>query len=593
MEIRPLLRFAALLMVLGAGLYLLANRHATSGPPAAGRAAALRSLSQSATGASAQSGATTDLSKPVTPVAVNLAALPAPPAEGAPPVGYQGEAGRPESPASAAELVALRAAALELPASQVVQEPENGSPLAAPSLEDFFEGPDINDCCSYGAAVPPDPELAVGPGHVIAAVNESFAIYGRDGQTLVGPTTFRAFLGIADGCGSGEQLFDPNALYDEAAGRFVLAMDSSGHSYCVAVSAGPDPTTNWHIYRFVLAGSGLFFDFPQAGIGRDAIFLGGNLFAGFSFDEARVWAFDKWAMYAGQPAAGRAQSLPGTEDSPQPMALHGFAQGQWPSGGPHYILSETYFNGDNYSVYAWNNPFSSNTFYKVGTFDLQQVTGVNGGFPLDVPQPGAGNDPVQANDFRLLDAEYRLGRIWTVQTIGCNPGAGTVNCLRWAQINPTNAQVEQAGLYASNGRYRFFGDLALNGCGDMALGYTRVDPADATYGYPSVWAAGRRADDPPGQLSAELPIRQSDTPYTAFDAPPHRWGDYTGLTSDPNGRDLWYIGQYSKNAANGFGRWGTVIGRLAFEPAAGLPAGEPAGFSFFQYLPAIFAPAGC
>jgi len=32
--------------------------------------------------------------------------------------------------------------------------------------------------------------------------------------------------------------------------------------------------------------------------------------------------------------------------------------------------------------------------------------------------------------------------------------------VRWAQINPATASVVSAGVYASNGEYRFFGDLA-------------------------------------------------------------------------------------------------------------------------------------
>ena len=46
--------------------------------------------------------------------------------------------------------------------------------------------------------------------------------------------------------------------------------------------------------------------------------------------------------------------------------------------------------------------------------------------------------------------------------------------------------------------------------------------------------------------------------YDAFDGSPHRWGDYTGATPDPNGTDFWYMGQISEGS-NPIAQWGTNI----------------------------------
>lgn len=334
----------------------------------------------------------------------------------------------------------------------------------------------------------------------------------------------------------------------------------------MGVSATSDPTGSWHLYRFAMDGSGNLMDYPHAGIGRDAIYMGGNMYpcftAGCNFVEARIWAFDKWAMYSGLPATAVERAFT-SGSTPQPSNLHGYIQGTWPAGGPHYIVLDASFNGADYAVHSWDDPFGANTFGLVGTINLNTATGVTAGLPVSVPQSGAGG-LLRANDWRPQDAEYRNGRIWTVHTIACNPGGGTVNCIRWAEIDPTTPTVIQAGVHASPSDYRFFGDLAVNHCNDMAVGYTRSNLSI----FPAVWVAGRESSDPPGMLDPETLLKAGEITYTAFDAAPRRWGDYTGFTSDPDGRDVWYLGQYSKSTGSAFGRWGTYIGSFRFADCA-------------------------
>ncbi|MCA9937482.1 MAG: Ig-like domain-containing protein, partial [Anaerolineales bacterium] len=302
---------------------------------------------------------------------------------------------------------------------------------------------------------------------------------------------------------------------------------------------------------------------------RDAIYMGANIFRGNQFKEGRVWAFDKAAMYAGASASAVSVGLGVAEDTPQPLNLHGWAQGTWPSSGPHYFLTETNYNGRDYTVFSWNDPFGANNFSAVGTVDLQAATGVTAGMPLDVPQSGGSN--VQANDFRPQDFEYRNGYGWTVQTIACNPGSGTVDCIRWAQINPATATVVDAGVYASNGQYRFFGDLAANHCNDMVVGYTK----SSTSMFPAVWYTGRESGDPAGTLQAEAQLKAGEITYTAFDSVPRRWGDYTEMTIGPDGVTFWYLGEYSKNTGTSNGRWGTYIGSFNYPNCSGGPLPTP------------------
>lgn len=434
-------------------------------------------------------------------------------------------------------------------------------------LETGFDSLDIGQCCGQGGAnVPPDPIIAVGPTRVIAAVNVSFEIYDKSGNVLIPATTFAALFSGEDKVeGCIRTLFDPSVLYDEQADRFILAIDGAGDYYCMAVSKTADPTGEWWRYRFPANQNNLSFDYPQAGVGRDAIYMGGNMFAGDGFAEARVWAFDKWAMYAGEEARFRSHAVrrlsanAPEEDTPQPANLHGYKQGTWPDSEPHYFLTETDFNGATYSVYQWADPFGGNNFDYVGTFDLEEATGINIGMPVPVTQDES--FPLITNDWRLQDAEYRNDTIWTTDTVACNRNGQILNCIRWAQIEPETAEVIQAGVTTGDGHHRFYGDLAANHCGDMAVGYSKL----GQNGFVGVWTAGRSNDQRPGLLHSETRLKAGELPYTAFDGlqhnpPSYRWGDYTGMTSDPNGRDFWYIGQYSKDTGDPNGRWGTYIG---------------------------------
>ncbi len=468
--------------------------------------------------------------------------------------------GRIDSPLPEEEQERLRQEALLLPPSFNVQQMAPG--LAGPAAGASFDSIDFTECCGGGGNVPPDPEIAVGPNHVIAVVNVAFEIYDKTGTSLVGPTTLSSFFAGTPGCSS-TGVFDPNVLYDEEADRFVLGIDGDGTDYCVAASTGPDPTGTWNRYGFPTDIGGAFFDYPHAGVGVDAIFMGSNQFSPIGpFLEGRVFAMDKAAMYAGLSLSVVSRST-GSDGTPQPANLHGFGQGTWPSSGPHYIMTEL-FDGANHTVWSWEDPFGANVLTRLADLNLNAATGVTAGFPVDVPQAGSGAQ-LQANDWRGLDTEYRNGFLWMTNTISCNPGGGTVNCVRWAQIDPTGPSVVQAGVFSSNDEYRFFPDLAVNHCDDMTVGYTKSGSSI----FPGVYVTGRESGDPAGTLQSEVEVRAGDGAYTAFDGTPHRWGDYTGMTIDPDGQTFWYLGEYSKNTGDPSGEWGTFIGSFQYAACAG------------------------
>jgi hypothetical protein len=439
----------------------------------------------------------------------------------------------------------LRADAMFMPPSdhiQIFQSPSSDllqGPLApVPELLNKFDGPEFFN------STPPDHEFTVGENFVIGVTNGTFEILDKSGVSQGGAVDYDAFFSSVPECANGT--FDPNAYYDEAQKRYIIGTAGNG-VYCFAVSTSEDLSGGgtFNLYGFTTIEEVTdFFDYPHMGVGNEALFMGANIFLDNGF-RADVWAIDKFAAYAGDPLPTPIrQTLDSGADTPQPMNLNGFAQGTYPSGDTHYILSDGVFDGSTLSLYAWEDPFGANIFTNTGNVNLNAASGVTAGFPIDQPQSGTGGD-LQGNDWRVLDAEYRNGSIWMAHTISCNPGSGTVNCVRWAEIDINNGNgpiVEQSGVISIDGEFLSFPDVAVNSCEDMTIGFSRTS-ADI---FPGIAFTGRLGSDPLNQVNPVQIQQLGEVTYRSFEgSAPRRWGDYSEAASDPDGIRTWFMGVYS------------------------------------------------
>ncbi len=409
--------------------------------------------------------------------------------------------------------------------------------------------------------VPPDPDIMVGRDHVVVGVNTSFQVFDKSGNSLVGPLLYEDFWGANCGTGTGVSMFDPYSAYDEENGRYVLGITAydpnvnggdNGYA-CIAVSQTDSAAGQWYLYSFdgnPGTGTDYFFDYPHLGVGQDALYLGSNMF-GASFVRNHIFAFQKDAMYAGQSANSVKINIGSANFTLQPAKLKGYLTGGWPTNAnePHYFVDAQYGNSQTVlTVWAFANPWGTPSLTQAGTVTVNS-------YSLPVAQPQLGGSNIQGNDNRLLDVEYWGGRLWATHTVGCNPGSGTVNCIRWYEINISSGTpvLVQQGTFASNGEYRSFPDLGVNACGDMLVGYTKTSSSI----YPGVYVAGRESGDAAGTLKSETVVHAGEAYYTAYDSVPRRWGDYTGMALDPDGRTFWYVGEYSRNQATA--RWSTWV----------------------------------
>lgn len=445
--------------------------------------------------------------------------------------------------------------------------PEGQEALASSSRAPDPGGVGFDAIASNLTYTPPDPILAVGPGHLVAVVNSRYQVWDKTGSPLATPITLDQFFSGIPHCAG---LFDPFVDYDEAANRFVMGAMSlesttGTDSYlCVAATATNDPTGIWNrtSFRADVVDPGTWIDYPHMGIGLDAIYIAGNMFVdGGGLDSVRAFAVDKASLYAGNPVAVAEAGLGSIFFTAQPAKLHGFASGGWPAPGtPHHLIAHD--GGGNSRIWRWSNPLS-NPPVVYGTLTESFFNGV----PPSAKELGAGvSGKNDTGTGRWLDAEYRAGKLWATRNTACNFGAGDAeSCVDWVEVDVSGAapvllQQQSGGAYGSTDEFRYYPDLSIDRNGNVALGYTK---SSATT-YTQVWVTGREFSDPAGTLQSENLIRAGLGNYSDGGGCGNscdRWGDYTGMTVDPDGCTFWYLGQYSDGGSY---NWGTRIGNFRF-----------------------------
>ena len=474
-----------------------------------------------------------------------------------------------ENRVSAAEKAALQEEALTMgPQGGAAWGNESQSPdVDAPTLLNSFDALDVSDCCGGGTSVPPDSDMAAGLNHLIAVENSSFVIYNKAGVLQVGPVLFDNFLSTSG-------TFDPTVLYDSEDDRYVMGIEDGAYFYLM-VSDTSDPTGSWTYYSFDARYYGdEFFDYPHIGIGDHAIFMGSNMFGGsvpLGY-EGRIYVMDKNAAYSASGMSWRSASVGVNGGTPQPLNLTGFSQGTVPQPfNTHYFITDQY-DGCTGDLWAWPDALGSGSPSIIQTYNVCTAVGLSGGMPLSVPQNGV--DDIEGNDWRFRGFEYRNGFGWTTDSVSHDFGGGTVNYARYIKIDLSGAPypITQSGFGAwGYPDHVIFPDLAVDACDNVALGFERSSSSM----YPSIEWTGALAGSS-GLMDLPSRLKTGETTYFSFDGDPLRWGDYSGMAIDPDGKTFWYMGEYAKNISGYQANYGNYIAELTYDCNVGGP--PPADF---------------
>ena len=423
--------------------------------------------------------------------------------------------------------------------------------------------------------VPPDPNGAVGPNHLMETSNVHFQIFDKNGTSLFGPvanaTLWQGFGGTCETA----SFTDPGLLYDQLADRWLLSQfnqDGPPFFECVALSQTNDPLGSY--YRWAISTGNNLPDYPKAGMWPDAYYFSTREFdTGGNFAGVGAYALNREEALNGDPNATVISFLaPPTPlyvlgDGLLPSDLDG--QATPPPGSPNFFVGS---QDDNASYGApsdalnlwkfhvdFDNPPNS-SFTLTNTLSTQPFNSILSATCTNtrscIPQPGTTVqiDHLGYRQRPLFRLAYRnFGdheSLVTNQSVNAGTGPnGAVSGVRWWELRSPNNNpiIFQEGTYApglTDGIHRWMGSIAMNSLGDIALGYsasagdTAPNPT-----FPSVFYTARHDGDPPGEmtLGEGSIINGTGSQTTTL----HRWGDYTAMDIDPtDDTTFWYINEY-------------------------------------------------
>ncbi|MGR8997988.1 MAG: hypothetical protein ACU88J_02945 [Gammaproteobacteria bacterium] len=436
------------------------------------------------------------------------------------------------------------------------------SSFAIPKLN--FEGQ------GFSGFAPPDPVGDVGPRHYIQMINgptgsASFMIYTKSGRVLA-PQTALQTLATSGACATGRG--DPIVLYDPLADRWLMSeMANTLTDLCVYISKTNDPVKGgWWIYDFTTPE---LTDYPKYAVWPDAYYVSSNE------SSPAAYALDREKMLAGLPATSLRFTAPFLPvfgfQALTPADLDGRTPP--PAGAPGYFIrqvdDELHYNAftanDYLEIWTFHADFAApanSTFTKlpnvpVADFD-SDLCGVN--FVGCIPQPGTFTllDPIREIvmwrvQYRNFAGSEKLVGNFVVDVNDFDDHAG----IRWFELNktaPADWSLAQQGTHSPDSAGRWMGSIAMDGCQNIALGYSISSESV----FPSIRYAGRMASDDPGTLpQSENSIVAGLSSQTSS----IRWGDYSSMNVDPaDDRTFWYTNEYILSN----GSWATRIATFKF-----------------------------
>jgi len=420
---------------------------------------------------------------------------------------------------------------------------------------------------------PPDTVGDVGPSNYVQMVNSAggaqFAVYNKAGTLVAGPTELGSLWSPTDPAATGGY-GDPIIMYDHIANRWFLsqlALPDGPYSQpfylAIAISKTSDPAGQYYVYTFNVGSS--LPDYPKYAVWPDGYYMASNE------SDVGVWAFDRAQMLAGQAATYQKKMI-STRNFMLPCDLDGTTLP--PTGSPNYfytMMDDTYWPAqgvpgvDRLEIWEfhvdWTTPANS-TFTHTQNITNAPFNYDVGDNPSDwevIPQPDTskkldaiGEWPMWRLQYRNFGSYATLVGNFTVDVTG-NKLAG----IRWFELRKPGTDIwnlHQEGTYSPDSNQRWMGSAAMNGNGDIALGYS----VSSSTVYPSLRVAARLLGDTLGTMGRETNFITSTASQTGSE----RWGDYSAMTVDPVDESFWYTHEYVGADNN----WRTRIIKFAIVP---------------------------
>lgn len=394
---------------------------------------------------------------------------------------------------------------------------------------------------------PSDPTGAAGPNHFVGGWNVGFRIFDKQGNPLTPAASLSTLF-------PGNNLGDPIILYDKDADRFIITeFDNSPNGFNVAVSKGPNPVTDgWWVYTTGF-NTGSFPDYPKFSIWSDGYYVTANINS-----TNKTFVLERDAMLNGQAAKFVALPLPGISTSGfySPQAFN-VSNGDMPPPGNGYIVylqDDAWWNVsfDHLKIWTinvdWNNTANSTISQAQIITTTPFISVFDGGSFSNVPQPaGPLQDVLQATI--MNQAQYRrfpgYNSVLFNFVVDTDPSSAKMAGIRWYELRQygdgTPWEIYQEGTYLSpyNNKHTFSGSMAMDGQGNIGMGYTTCSTQEMI----AIYYTGRLASDPLGVMTVDETLIGQSTSNN----PSNRLADYVHLTVDPaDDLTFWHIAEYFK-----------------------------------------------
>ncbi len=460
------------------------------------------------------------------------------------------------------------------PTAPTLQAP--AAPAPTPNLT--FLGLDF---ATWGSGRPPDTNGDVGPTYYIETVNTSIGIYNKAGGPPVAAFTFDTLMSqgnFGNLCDT-DNFGDPVVLYDTFEDRWIITdfafqldvldnvINPPGAFQCFAASKSGDPVSGgWNFYSINTTGG--LGDYPKLGIWPDGLYMSVNMFdyaAGGSFQNPRVYAFNKAQMYAGAPNVQSVSfDAPAADFTLLPSNAR-LQTGTPPAGRPNLFTSVWQFTNA-VSVYKFHVDWNS---ISTSTFTGPDIVMAPASWiipPDTVPAQGGNNNDTLAIRLMMQNQYTNLAGVeslWNTHTIR-NPTTAGVAAVRYYQITVTGGTVAaattQAATHAPDTINRYMPSLAVDRAGNMALGYS----ASTATLFPAIRYVGRLSTDPVDTL----PLTESSLiEGTGSQDTSTRWGDYSAMSLDTDGCTFWYTNEYFITTGNQLADQGWLVQFLPLYPS--------------------------
>ena len=449
---------------------------------------------------------------------------------------------------------------------------------------------------------PSDNSLAVGPNHIMQTVNSRMAIftkkgalYDTTGKVLYGPVETRnVFKGFGGPC---ERINNGDAVvrYDQLANRWLIVMPTFRRSpsrkydslpaqpgepeklyipakderlpinarkpgnikdstfcMCYAISTSPDPFGTYYRYEFERK---LFPDYPRPSVWPDGYYTSTS--TGDDVIEKHAYVVDRSKMLKGEAATEQSFIIKDVN-----FLVNVDLDGRQlpPTGAPNIMMAaggtqlKKVVEDDGIYVWKfhvnWKNPSKTKLDGPVKIPVAPYHYLCDGQLTRCVPQPGTDMRLDAQGDKIMARLVYRrMGKqqsIVAVHSVNSAAGGGAVRWYEFRVNKKRDVNLFQQGSFAPDKDYRWMASPAIDGKGNIGIGYS----FGGAEHFPGQRFAGRLAGDTPGVLTLnETILVEGEASQTTT----LRWEDYTQTAVDPSDDcTIWYVGDYLKKGERNY-----------------------------------------